>query len=237
MTEPLFSKIGVLYVEHMTVPTKDLIKTLTNYLSIPNSMLIFGPLSNSINETKVALVELNNNSKVEIVSFPDGCFNHLEKSDDILPSSFMSYVVENLKDAIDIAVNDFNSEVIYEHQVDDIMGGRNFSILYNSEYGFYKLSEAYPSNIVLDVKSIDTGNIDSLQQRRLIDIYKNIVDKSISDSIPLSNISMKNSSNWDSFSHLLLIMEIEKEFEVSISADTIPNLDSLVKIDSFLREY
>ena len=57
--------------------------------------------------------------------------------------------------------------------------------------------------------------------------------------VPLSEISdeaeINSVPNWDSLGHMLLMLELEAEFGVSISTDDMTNLLSLDLLDRYLQ--
>jgi acyl carrier protein len=57
--------------------------------------------------------------------------------------------------------------------------------------------------------------------------------------IPVSDIAddaeINGIPNWDSLGHMLLMLELEAEFGVSISTDDMTNLLSLDLLDSYLQ--
>lgn len=55
------------------------------------------------------------------------------------------------------------------------------------------------------------------------------------DDLP-DNCSLNNYVNWDSLSHIKLMLELEKELGLELSPDSIQNLNSLEKIVENLTE-
>jgi acyl carrier protein len=57
--------------------------------------------------------------------------------------------------------------------------------------------------------------------------------------IPISDITddakINGIPNWDSLGHMLLMLELEAEFSVSISTDDMTNLLSLDLLDAYLQ--
>lgn len=58
--------------------------------------------------------------------------------------------------------------------------------------------------------------------------------------VPLSEITddaeINGVPNWDSLGHMLLMLELEEEFGVSISTDDMTNLLSLDLLDRYLQD-
>jgi acyl carrier protein len=58
-------------------------------------------------------------------------------------------------------------------------------------------------------------------------------------NIPITDITdeaeINVTPNWDSLGHMLLMLELESEFDVSISTDDMTSLLSLDLLDEYLR--
>jgi acyl carrier protein len=58
-------------------------------------------------------------------------------------------------------------------------------------------------------------------------------------NIPITDITdeaeINSTPNWDSLGHMLLMLELESEFDVSISTDDMTSLLSLDLLDEYLR--
>ena len=63
---------------------------------------------------------------------------------------------------------------------------------------------------------------------RLKKIFKNIL--SIDDSDININTTKSNVANWDSLSHLQIIMAVESEFKISIDMNYVAEIDSIKDI-------
>lgn len=62
-----------------------------------------------------------------------------------------------------------------------------------------------------------------------------IISKMFNIATIHEGLSPENVEGWDSFSHIELILEIEKTFAISISASEAVRLDSVGKIASYLE--
>jgi hypothetical protein len=97
----------------------------------------------------------------------------------------------------------------------------------------FELLEAYPvDSIPVSQQSIKLEVVDS-KRDKLMEIYRSVVDRGRFD---YDGTDMASCPEWDSFKHLMLIMEIEKQFEISIPASDMSMLDSLKKIESYLAK-
>ncbi|GAD87972.1 hypothetical protein VHA01S_003_00480 [Vibrio halioticoli NBRC 102217] len=228
---PMFSALGVIHVDHYAVTTRDLVATLNDFLSIPGSKLLRGPGENPAQQVNYAFVELNGMGVVEILS-PLGSespiLNHLQSGGG---AYHLCYAVADLDNAIQVAEKDFGAKLVVEPRADGAFDGRRVVFLVHPVHGLFELLEAYPPSIhcATDVSKAQQNELKSNSD--LFGIYRDIVDASASD---FSAINMKDNPEWDSFKHLMFIMEIEKRFEISIPADVMGELNSLQKIDAYL---
>ncbi len=230
----MFSALGVLSVEHQTVTTKNFITTLKDYLSVPNSKLIRGPDESLLQHVRYAFVELNGMGVVEVLSPLDESspiFEHVNS----LGASYLCYRVEDLDFAVSTAEKHYGATRLLIPSDDAVFEGRRTVFLKHSEHGIFKLLEALPRNLRADNgrqrKSIEHEA--SAEVQKLLGIYCSVVDGN-ARKLKFDQISMQNCSEWDSFKHLLLIMEVEKVFEINIPASMISELTSLDKIEKHL---
>jgi len=229
----MFSSLGVVSVDHYAVTTRDLITTLKDFLSIPNSKLLRGPGQNSAQNVNYAFVELNGMGVVEILSPLNNdspIMNHINIGSG---AYHLCYAVSDLDVAIQIAEQDFNSKLVVEPREDGAFDGRRVAFLVHPLHGLFELLEAYPSSFKAFIQNSHFTNQMSLSDNdELLDIYNRVMS---THEIDLNLVSMKQCAEWDSFKHLLLIMEIEKKFEITISAQDMANLSSLNKIAFYLK--
>ncbi|KGY07307.1 hypothetical protein NM06_17935 [Vibrio sinaloensis] len=228
----MFSSIGVLAVDHYAVTTKDLISTLKDFLSIPQAKLLRGPGKNPAQNVNYAFVELNGMGVVEILSplnETSPILNHINNGGG---AYHLCYTVNDLDAAIQTASQKFGAKLVVEPRVDGAFDGRRVAFLAHPLHGLFELIEAYPSTILIDtetaVESIDTSDI----RGEIQNIYRDIVGVNVEH---FASVTMESNPEWDSLKHLLLIMEIEKQFEISITASEMSELTSLVKLENHLR--
>ena len=70
-------------------------------------------------------------------------------------------------------------------------------------------------------------------RNKVIEIFETMLDKKINSN---ENITKDNEEKWDSFFHITLILTLEEEFNVSFNSNDIPNLTSLEKIITAVKE-
>ncbi|EOG5907622.1 VOC family protein [Vibrio vulnificus] len=229
----MFSALGVLNVDHYAVTTRDIIATLKDFLSIPNSKLLRGPGVNPAQDVHYAFVELNGMGIVEILSplnDDSPILGHLSNGGG---AYHLCYAVKDLDNAIEVAQQEFGAKLIVMPKADGAFDGRRVAFLIHPLHGLFELLEAFPSSISIAMTSNANAVNHSSQKEKLLSIYHNVVGDA---GATFDMTNMKNCSDWDSFKHLLLIMEVEKKFEVSIPAEDMSLLDSLEKIDAYLTK-
>lgn len=227
----MFSALGVLHVDHYAVTTKDLMATLKDFLSIPGSKLLRGPGENPAQQVYYAFVELNGMGVVEILAPLDDTspiIGHLSSGGG---AYHLCYAVQDIDNAIKVSEQDFGAKLIVAPRADGAFDGRRVAFLIHPNHGLFELLEAYPVNsIPVSSQPINVEVIDSKKEKLMV-IYHSVIDNS---SVDYELVSMANCPEWDSFKHLMLIMEVEKQFEVSIPASDMSKLDSLEKIENYL---
>lgn len=229
----MFSALGVLNVDHYAVTTKDLIATLKDFLSIPNAKLLRGPGENSSQNVHYAFVELNGMGVVEILSPLNNdspIVGHLSTGGG---AYHLCYAVKDLDHAIKVAEEEFDAKLVVTPKVDGAFDGRRVAFLVHPAHGLFELLEAFPSSVLVEASTVETRATHSSQEDKLLSIYNSVVGET---DKKFDEVTMKNCAEWDSFKHLLFIMEIEKQFEIKISAVDMSSLSSLDKIDVYLSK-
>lgn len=227
----MFSALGVLHVDHYAVTTKDLIATLKDFLSVPGAKLLRGPGENTAQQVYYAFVELNGMGVVEILAPLDDnspILGHLGSGGG---AYHLCYAVQNIEKAIKVAVQDFGAKLVVAPRADGAFDGRKVAFLVHPNHGLFELLEAYHGDsISICNQSIEYEFVDSIKDKLML-IYRSVIDSSCYD---YDSTDMTSCPKWDSFKHLMLIMEIEKQFEISISASDMSKLYSLKKIENYL---
>ncbi len=233
----MFSALGVLGVEHHTVTTNNFTATLKDFLSIPNSKLIRGPGHSQLQNAQYAFIELNGMGVVEVLSPLDA--NHSSSIFNYLKDNGVSYIcyrVEDLDLAIAKAESSYGAKQLPIPSDNTIFDGRRTAFLSHPEHGTFKLLEALPQYLYADgLKNEIIQTEVNVDVQKLLEIFCSVVDTN-AKNLSFDQISMETCTEWDSFKHLLLIMEVEKAFEVSITATAIGELNSLEKIGMYLAE-
>jgi len=228
----MFSALGVLYVDHYTVTTRDLMDTLKDLLSIPNTKLLRGPSEDLNRNALYAFVELNGMGVVEILSPTNDNSPITEHASSGGGAYNLCYTVQDLDSAIKIAEERFDAVLVESPKVEVAFDGRRTAFLKHPSHGLFKLLESLPSSIAFDIPHLQSDE-QCVQKDKLLAIYNNVVGDRETE---FNKVNMKSCAEWDSFKHLLLMMEVEKQFELKIPAADMSSLNSLEKIDAYLSK-
>ncbi|MFC1237535.1 VOC family protein [Vibrio sp. F74] len=228
---PLFSTIGVLHVDHYAVTTLNLEKTLRDFLSIPGSKLLRGPGENPAQGVYYAFVELNGMGTVEILSplnDKSPILSHIKQGSG---AYHLCYAVADIEVAVAKA-QESNAKLVVEPRADGAFDGRRVAFLIHPDHGLFEVLEAYPASFErLSPVIISVNSNEAKASGQVLTVYNQVMETNYSD---MGEVSMKVCAEWDSFKHLLLIMEIEKQFEISIPASQMSELDDLTKINRYI---
>ena len=242
----MLSKLNIKYIDHFAVTTIDLHGTMVDYLSLPGARLLKGPAENPAQKVHYAFIQQQDGFIIEILSpMKDSPIErHLEQGGS---AYHVCYAVENILKAIKIAC-DNGAKLVQKPKEDYAFDGRCVAFLIHKNHGLFELLEVVPSsNKILDCNHnvctqsfienmdlVDDPNLGSDCHDLLINIFKRNFDNLESDS--LSKLEMNTCSYWDSLKHMLLFMDIENTFKVSISSEKMTELDSYAKIILFLNK-
>lgn len=230
----MYSALGVLNVDHYAVITSDLNAALTDYLSIPGARLLRGPGEEQSQGTYYAFLDLNGMGVIKILS-PANDSSPIKGILNEVGSAYHCYAVQDLTAAKQIAMQDFGAKEIVASQASFAFDGRETVMLSHPIHGLFELLEAYPKgfNPIVRDSNIVMQKPSSSIRDKLLSVYKNVVSET---NCPFEQLAMAECEEWDSFKHLLFIMEVEKEFEVSISSDEMSKLNTFQNIERYLLE-
>ena len=236
----MFSALGIRYVDHFAVTTESLMTTLTDYLSLPGARLINGPGKNTAQDVLFAFVQLAQGSVVEILAplnEQSPIHSHLKQGGG---SYHVCYAVEDLASAIKTATQNFGARLIRPERADDAFYGRKVAFLFHPNHGLFELVEAWPNGI----SEINPCNLEKPVSIKSVVTHYNyaetlldIFNRTMQTEYTIENtLTMDLVPEWDSLKHLLLLMEIERIFEINIPADDLADLDSMDKILKYIQQ-
>ena len=240
--ESIWKACGVLYVDHVAVTTKDLNQTINDYLGLPNARLLRGPGNNTKQNVDYAFIQIENGLVIEILGvLPNSpILEHVSRGGG---AYHLCFSVGDLDAASSIAKKHGAIQVL-EARNDDAFDGRRVAFFLHSRHGLFEFVEAYPSIIYennmarYEHELFDSGEVDNLlpSNKRVHDkvyeIFLRIFPREKPENFISSSIG--NITGWDSMGHLMLMMEIEKEFELRFDVTEMSELDSFVKIENKL---
>ncbi|WP_172380538.1 hypothetical protein [Vibrio sp. Vb339] len=229
----MFSALGVLYIAHYTTVTVDFTASLRDFLAIPGAKLLRGPASNHVRGVQFALVEQSGMGIVEVLAPLNGNSpvpKYLELG---VGAYHFCYAVSDIDEAVKIAKQRFGVEEIEVLYSDPAYDNRRVAILRHAQHGVFKLVEAYPNGL-LPVNLLafgDESEVLSKQRDKLMGLFRSVIQDT---DVSYDEVTMDNFPAWDSFKHLIFMMEVEKLFEISIPASDFGQLNSLSQLDNYL---
>ena len=242
LTESIWKACKVLYVDHVAVTTKYLSQTVNDYLGLPNARLLRGPGINTKQNVDYAFIQIEHGLIIEILGvLPDSPIEeHISRGGG---AYHLCFAVENLDEAASMAKK-YGASQVLEARKDDAFDGRRVAFFVHTRHGLFEFVEAYPSIIYennlsgFEHQPSDTGKIkndgssNKEVHNKIYKIFLTVFPQEKPEKFIGSSIG--NIIGWDSMGHLMLIMEIEKIFEVRFDVSEMSELDSFVKIENRL---
>jgi hypothetical protein len=249
MSPSILASVGILYIDHLAVTTHDLMGTLDAYISLPGSRLVRGPSDNPTQGVRFAFVRIADGWTIEILA-------PLRESGSPIASHVAGgggpyhfcYAVETLDASINNALA-LGAKLLVEPVEDVAFDGRRIAFLYHPLTGLFELVEARP-RAATDVSAVhlqpgDARPAPSLQlptpaaslndlDRRLEAVFARTFPSTSPGEVP--SLALGAIPEWTSLAHLILIMEVEREFGVKVAAQAVAKLDSFATIRKFLEE-
>lgn len=236
----MFSALGIRYVDHVAVTTKDLMQTLADYLTLPGARLINGPGQNTAQDVLFAFVDLGAGGVVEVLaplSEQSPIYSHLAQGGG---TYHICYAVEDLAQAITTATQNFSARLVKPAQADDAFYGRQVAFLFHPNHGLFELVEAFPSGLpntrfdeINTAQSITNSATNDDTEQTLLNVFNRVMQ---TDYVNGDTLKMDTVAAWDSLKHLLLIMEVELVFECRIPADELSRLISFNQLLTYVRQ-
>lgn len=238
----MFNEIGVLYVDHVAVTTNFFEETIAYYLTLPEAKLLNGPGHNTAQQVKFAFISVRNMGTIEVLAplnDQSPLLNHLKQGGG---AYHFCYAVSDLARSIEVAIAK-GAKLVSSAKPDDAFYGRAVAFLIHPYLGLFELLEAHPSYLNLSsqlyvrdsVQQASKKTIDNSQSIKLqvITIFNRVMKSRFSE---LDSISMQNYSDWDSVKHILLMMELENNFDIQIPSESFSQLISIDDIYHFIRK-
>lgn len=222
----ILNDCGVIGIDHVAVTTDDLVSTLRHYLALPNSFIQKGPGVNGSQNVRYAFVEYSG-VKIEILS-PEGDSPILSHIDRGAGAYHLCYVVNDIMLACDVAEKKGAKIVVYPRE-DEAFDGRKVAFLYHKDLGLFEfLSNSLPESFTIN----DKTNITESRGGGFDELFKRVLN--LNEDMDLNELKINDIPEWNSTTHIILMMEIEEEFLISFTPDELVFLDSYKKIRSHL---
>jgi aminoglycoside N3'-acetyltransferase/acyl carrier protein len=234
---PFLSQIAVSHIDSIVITTVSIDRTLSEYLSLPDSHLLNGPDKNDFQHFNVALIRISTELKIKIIS-PLGDDSPLHK---ILSTSEKKYHICYAVDDIDTTINTAlktGAEYIFPLYSDPTLDNRKTVVLLHPTHGLVEFVETSP--ILSNPKtsySNDTSEINNdsakIERHKIDTIFRTLMPTiTISD---IYNASMINTPEWDSLMQIKIIMALELELKCTISSTTFEKLTSYKEISDWIK--
>lgn len=242
----MFDDIGVLYVDHIAVTTQHFEETIAYYLTLPKARLINGPGENHAQQVKFAFIAVDGMGTIEVLaplSDQSPLLNHLRQGGG---AYHFCYAVSDLAVSVQQAIAK-GSKLISSAKPDDAFYGRSVAFLMHPYLGLFELLEAYPSYLPVmptvhepvmshqPKMKISTKMADdpvSSVRSKIVTVFNQVMKSTISEH---DNVTMQTYVDWDSVKHILLIMELEREFDIQVPSELFAQLVSIDDLVDFIN--
>lgn len=250
MTASILESLDIQYIDHLAITTNDLMGTLEAYMRLPGTRLVRGPGDNLTQGVQFAFVRLAEGWSLEILApLPEvqsPISTHLAGGGG--PYHFC-YAVKEIDASISAAMG-HGARLVVEPVEDIAFDGRRVAFLYHPLTGLFELVEALaptsarmqgaadlaparPSDSPLPRETARHSRSGDLDER-LVAIFARQFPNTPPQAI--GSLEQESIPEWNSLGHLMLIMEIERDFDIVISSEVVARLESFAAIQRFLQE-
>jgi hypothetical protein len=249
MSPSILESLGIEYIDHLAVTTHDLMATLGAYLRLPGARLVRGPGDNPMQGVRFAFVRLAEGWSLEILAPRSGSqspiASHVAGGGG--PYHFC-FAVKALDTSIHNALA-LGAKLVVEPVEDIAFDGRRVAFLYHPLTGLFELVEALPRSATdmspiysppADIRwalhpgpATSASGLEDLD-RRLEAAFRRTFPSA--STLPVPSLTLGSIPDWTSLGHLMLIMEVEREFGITVAAQAVAKLDSFAAIREFLKE-
>lgn len=229
----LFARLGILYLDHVAVTTPNLDLTLSHYLALPGARLLRGPADNPTQRVRYAFVSLPGSATIEVLAPLDDSpiAHHLSRGGG---AYHLCYAVADLEHALEAATAD-GAKRIGEPTPDPAFDSRRVGFLHHRAHGLLELLEAYPDRAGLpSAANTTTDTAASAPSARLGDILRRLFPSLADEDVEIAAID--RTEGWDSASQLVLMMEVEGEFDIDIPTDRISEATDFRRLIALIEE-
>lgn len=250
MTTPVLESLDIQYIDHLAITTNDLPGTLEAYMRLPGTRLVRGPGDNPTQGVQYAFIRLADGWRLEILApLPEvrsPISTHLAGGGG--PYHFC-YAVKAIEDSISAAVG-HGAKLVVEPVEDIAFDGRRVAFLYHALTGLFELVEALAPTSARMQAAADSasarpakaplrqeaarhsspGDLDERLAATITGLFPNI------PAAAIRSLKLNSIPEWNSLGHLMLMMQIERDFDVVIASEAVAKLDSFAAIRGLLEE-
>ena len=228
MCDSFLDACGVIELDHFAVTTNDLIKTVEDYMAIPGTVLLRGPGNNSKQNVEYAFIRLKNGEVIEIL----GVTKKSPMQQHVLRGGgayHLCFLVDDIDKSISIALKN-NAKEVTALKRDDAFDGRRVVFLSHSRHGLFEFLEKFPS---IKSSSLDEFNNKPKDDDLLMSVFLDVFPDN--NGLEYGDSELDIFPGWDSATHIALIIEIEKVFNITIKSDDFPKLVSYTAIQNYIN--
>lgn len=244
----MFIDLEALWIDHVAVTTESFDETVQHYLSLPNARVLRGPGWNSNQNVKYLFVSFGGDLCIEILGLPDNDESPIASHVALGGGAYhICYAVKNLDKSIEIAKEN-GARLVVTPSKDDAHDGRRVAFLMHPAHGLFELVEAglsfdtnQDSTDGMKPRTVEkkTQNTSSIQDEKFVrQKVETAFRKIFQDELPSYSRDWNSATikNWDSLAHMRLVMEVERNLDMSFSSNELHQLQSLDAFLAYLRQ-
>ena len=232
-----FSKLPFAYVDHVAVTTRDLERTLADWLALPGARLRRGPMVNDVQRVRVAFVDVPSTGTVEVLSPLDDC-SPIVRHLDVAPGTYhFCFGVHDIDLAARLARED-GAVVTVAPTEDPAFDGRRVAFVVHPAHGLLEFVETMHSAKVADRGATSAGAKPVQTTRQTTMGWQGRVEEIFARVFPRARgryDGMGITDGWDSFGAIELAMALEAALDVSFTTAELAKLTSREAVEALLE--
>jgi catechol 2,3-dioxygenase-like lactoylglutathione lyase family enzyme len=231
-----FSKLPFAYVDHVAVTTRDLERTLADWLSLPGARLRRGPMVNDVQRVRVAFVDVPPTGTVELLS-PLDDRSPIARHLDVAPGAYhFCFGVHDIDLATRLARED-GAVVTVAPTADPAFDGRRVAFVVHPAHGLLEFVETMHSATSADRGPETTVSAPARTARQTTTAWQQRLEEIFARVFPRARgryEGMGITDGWDSFGAIELAMALEAALDVSFTTAELAKLTSREAVETLL---